>query len=187
MSSYISVGIVANDKEDIFMKKCVQIIKKNSMYIIRLVIKYPDDDTCTNWNECNESIGSLNKIIEICYRNEFAEIIADYKINAHVIKGVIVKIKKEKGKYAGILFEIPEDNFDLENEIDDLEDKIITEMKELLNLGFEYAYCDNETDIEYSVEEILEGKEIYSILVVKENETITSKLGSWKIDGLTDR
>ena len=75
----------------------------------------------------------------------------------------------------------------MEDEIDELEKRIIINIKMILRIGFDYAYCDNETDIEKSIEEVLQEKNIYSILLVNKNRNFYTKLGSWKIDGLSSR
>lgn len=187
MGSYISIGIVSNDQKDVFLKKCVKVLDKNSRNIIRLVIKYPNDIDCNNWIEKVEKVENIKKLFEICYKSELAEIIMDYKMDENLIKNIIIKVKRSLKSYTGILFEIPEENFDLKYILNDLEVSIISELKEILDIGFEYAYCDNETDIEYSIEEILEKEKIYSILLIKNKRNILLKLGSWRIDGITNR
>lgn len=75
----------------------------------------------------------------------------------------------------------------MEQKLDELEQKITVIMRDALSLGFDYAFCDNEEDIEYSIGEILEQNKMYSILVYRKNGETISKCSSWKIDGLTNR
>lgn len=189
MSSYISIGIASNDDEQTFINKCNQVIMKNSIYIDNIVIRYPVSNQCDKWIERNVNINDLKSMLHLCYINEYAEMTIDYKWNnKRIIEGVLVRIRREENKYLGILFEIPEDNFKMEKELDVLEEIITQKIQEILYLGFIYAYCDNETDIEECIEEVLnEDNCIYSILLINRNGKIETKLGSWKIDGLSNR
>ena len=189
MSSYISIGIVSNDDEQIFINKCNQVIMKNSIHIDNIVIRYPVSNQCDKWIERNVNINDLKSMLHLCYINEYAEMTIDYKWNnKRIIEGVLVRIRREENKYSGILFEIPEDNFKMEKELDVLEKIITQKIQEILCIGFIYAYCDNETDIEECIEEVLnEDNCVYSILLINRNGKIKRKLGSWKIDGLSNR
>ena len=85
------------------------------------------------------------------------------------------------------MFEVPEENFDLACEIDVLEKRIIYMLEQIVSGAFEYAFCDNEVEIEYSFQEILENNVEYSILVLNNSDNLIVKLSSWRIDGLTNR
>lgn len=187
MSSYISIGFVANDNEELFVEKCKKIMEVNNKNIGQIIFKYPTDETCNKWNVSNEQVKNIDKMLKQCFTNELAEIIVDYRINEQIFKGILIKIRKKIGEYTGILFEISEDCFPLKEKINSIENEIIAILRDLLNIGFEYAYCDNEADIEYSIKEVMGQKNRYSILVTRENNNIVTKLASWKIDGLTSR
>ena len=49
--------------------------------------------------------------------------------------------------------EIPEEDVDLE--IDEVEEQIITVLNEEINIGTDYVFCDNETDIKYTTDDII--------------------------------
>lgn len=187
MSSYISVGIVSNDEKEVFIKKCNKIFTNFSNHINDITLKYPINNKCDDWIECDGKKVEISKMLDICYRNNLAEMTISYRCNKRLVKGIIVRIRKAETKYSGILFETPEYNFKMEDEIDELEKRIIINIKRVLSIGFDYAYCDNETDIEKSIEEVLQEKNIYSILLVNKNRSFYTKLGSWKIDGLSSR
>ena len=94
----------------------------------------------------------------------------------------------------GFLFEIPEEellNEDYSSEhFNKLTNSIASRIIELWDdMGFNYAFCDNEADIEYQLSEIEQSEEpIYSMLLVKDNRNHPIiKLSSWCIDGLTQR
>lgn len=187
MSSYISIGFVSNDIEKVFIKKCKQLIATNSKNICKIEFKYPKYGTCDIWNVSNESLKKIDEVLTICFKNELAEMTVDYNINGKLIKSVLIRIEKEIGRYTGILFKVPEEYLNLENNIDELENIIMIYMQNLINIGFEYIFCDNEIDIEYSTKDILERKEEYSMLIIKNNDKLITKLALWKIDGLTSR
>ena len=109
------------------------------------------------------------------------------EVEGRLVQNIIIKIQRREGSYTGILFEIPEENFDLACEIDILEKKIVDVLEQSISDEFEYAFCDNEVDIEYSFREILEKNIEYSILVLNKSDRLTIKLGSWRIDGLMSR
>ena len=114
-----------------------------------------------------------------------AEIRFTFQNDRQNICDIIAKIKI-RNSCGGILFEIPESNFDLMRDIDGLECMILNWIKNCSNAGFKYAFCDNEADIEdYQMEQIL-NEEIYSVLVINKNQLAT-KFSSWKINGLTKR
>jgi len=126
-------------------------------------------------------------MIEKCYQSELAEMIVNCEVDRRLVKNIIIKIKRVEGLYTGILFEVPEENFDLACEIDVLEKRIIYMLEQIVSGAFEYAFCDNEVEIEYSFQEILENNVEYSILVLNNSDNLIVKLSSWRIDGLTNR
>lgn len=186
MGSYISIGMVLKASEKDFITKCKHIIEKYCN-IILTVLKFPVDDNYDNWSEYAVNINDLYQTLDKCYHNKLAECIIDYNcINSYHIKGMIVKITHLINENTGILFEIPEVNFDIIN-VDQLEKVIHSILVDSLKIGFNYAFCDNECDIEYTIEEIVNGNIPYSILIYNNCGNICTKYAKWKIDGLTSR
>lgn len=185
MGSYISVGLVAGKCEPSeFLELCKRAFNMFGANIQRMTLKYPLDSECIRWEEKEVSIKEIDSVLSECYSNNLCELHIDYLIEKRCVSGVLFKLKKGDG-YQGALFEIPEENFDIVNEIDILESKIKAIIKNILPYGFEYVFCDNEADIEYSKEKILSMDSVYSVLLI--NNELNFRLAPWKIDGLTER
>ena len=185
MSSYISIGFVTDNNYNSIIDMSKKIFEFNKEIISVMSLKYPEEEMCNNW--ITEKIGTadFDKAIRKCYSHEMAEIQITIQTDQHNICDIIAKIKLRKF-CGGILFEIPESNFDLMRDIDGLEGMILNWIKKCSRTGFKYAFCDNEADIEdYKIKHVI-NKEIYSILVINKNQLVT-KFSPWKIDGLTRR
>lgn len=185
MSSYISIGFVTDNKYNSIIDMSKKIFEFNKEIVSVMSLKYPEDEMCNNWKTEKLGIVDLDKAIRKCYSHEMAEIQIAIQTDQHNICDIIAKIKLRKF-YGGILFEIPESNFDLMRDIDGLECIILNWIKKCSRAGFKYAFCDNEADIEdYNIKHVI-SKDIYSILVINQNQLVT-KFSTWKIDGLTRR
>lgn len=185
MGSYISVGMVTGKCEPSeFLESCKRALNKFGANIKRISLKYPLDSECIRWEEKAVFIKEIDSALSECYSNDLCELHIDYLIEKRCVSGVLFRLKKVDG-YQGALFEIPEENFDVANEIDILESKIKTIIKNILPYGFEYGFCDNEADIEYSKEQILSMDSVYSVMLI--NNELNFRLAPWKIDGLTER
>lgn len=186
MGSYISIGLVLKADETDFITKCKCIIEKYCN-ITSVILKYPIDDSYDKWVESVVDTNDIYRILYKCYKNESAECIIDYTaIKSYHIKGMIVKITHLVNKNTGILFEIPEVNFD-KISLDQLENAVYSILVYSLRIGFSYAFCDNECSIEYSLEEIFKYNIPYSILIYNCEGNICSRYAKWKIDGLSSR
>ncbi|KAB1438065.1 Imm64 family immunity protein [Candidatus Galacturonibacter soehngenii] len=195
MGSFISIGIVYTDKNIIKMgDDLVDIIKYLSPFCNKIVVNYPDDDICENWEE-KSFVGEegFEKAFSILNDKKFSTGKIYCKIQ-NKDYNVLVSIKGKNDLFRGILFEIPEEELFLEkfssDILDIITDKIANSIIELWNnTEFNYAFCDSEADIEYSLCEVRASeKPIYSMLLLKNefNQPIV-RLGSWCIDGLTPR
>lgn len=188
MGSYICVGLVTNGRETHdFLKLCKKVFSVYQTSIQKLTLKYPLDDECLNWCKRTVTFQEIDSVLSDCYSNNLCEMNINYSMGQRSVEGILFHIKKEID-YQGILFEIPEDNFDIINEIDVLEDQIKLLIKDFLNLGFEYGFCDSEADIEFSKAEIMSMNSKYSILLINtQSNNPIIKLAPWRIDGLTSR
>lgn len=188
MGSYISIGMVTGNCESKeFLGLCKRVFDVFDLNVKRITFKYPLDNECLVWKEITVPIGEIDSVLSKCYLSDLCELNIDYLIEKRCISGVLFKIKKGDG-YQGALFEIPEENFDIADELDILEYKIEAIIGKILHLGFEYGFCDNEADIEYSKEKIMSMDSVYSILLINNKlDRPKIKLAPWKIDGLTKR
>lgn len=186
MGSYINIGVVSNKNKQDFIRNCENLFQRSNIYFSRIKFEFPEDEECQIWNESERDCIDLD-VLEKCYQNELAGITVNCEVEGRLVQNIIIKIQRREGSYTGILFEIPEENFDLACEIDILEKKIVDVLEQSISDEFEYAFCDNEVDIEYSFREILEKNIEYSILVLNKSDRLTIKLGSWRIDGLMSR
>ena len=72
MGSYINVGMVSNDKMNVFINKCKEIIEKYCN-ISSIIIKFPIDNDCENWVEYVKNAGDVREVLGKCCDNEFAQ------------------------------------------------------------------------------------------------------------------
>lgn len=195
MGSYINIGIVYTDKNIIKMDDdFVIVIKYLSPFCNKIVVKYPKDDAFENWEEKSfEGEEGFVEAFSILNEKNFSTGKIYCKIQNKQYN-ILVSIKGKNDLFRGILFEIPEEELFLESSSSDnlslTTNKIANSIIELWNnTEFNYAFCDSEADIEYSLCEVRESeKPIYSMLLLKNefNQPIV-RLGSWCIDGLTPR
>lgn len=185
MSSYISIGFVTDNNYNSIINMSKKIFELDKERVSTMLLKYPENETYNNWKTEKMGIADLDKALGKCYSHEMAEIQITIQTDQQNISDIIAKIKL-RNSCGGILFEMPESNFDLMRDIDGLECVILNWIKNCSSAGFKYAFCDNEADIEdYKVECVI-NEEIYSILVINKEQLVT-KFSSWKIDGLTRR
>ncbi len=186
VGSYINVGMVSNDKMNVFINKCKEIIEKYCN-ISLFTIKFPIDNDCENWVEYVKNVGDIYEALDKCCNNEFAQCSFNFStVDGCNITGTIMEVRRISDGNFGLLFSIPEDNFDMDR-VDEIEKYFLTILTDSLKIGFDYAFCDSETYIEYTKNEILNKKISYSILVYSYNGKLYTKYANWKIDGLTRR
>ncbi|WDU84435.1 Imm64 family immunity protein [Caloramator sp. Dgby_cultured_2] len=105
---------------------------------------------------------------------------------------IIIRVYKEIN-YFGFLIDIDEETIIKKIGINELEQKICDMIFDIYRVSeFDYAFCDNEAEIEFSPDEFKNLKEkIYSILVLPINgdKRLELKLikSNWKIDGYSLR
>lgn len=194
MGSYINIGLVYsnnifNINDDIFY-----IARYLFRFSNKIVINFPKDNFLEEWIETEyiEENGFI-EAWKILNTKMFSTGKVYYKV-ADKEYSIIISIKWKEKVWKGILFEIPEEELLLGdysyNNLENITAKIINEVILLRNnMRFDYAFCDNEVDIEYSFSEIQEmEKNVYSVLIKTDvfKEPIV-ELSTWCIDGLTTR
>ena len=113
-----------------------------------------------------------------------AEIFCDLKIGQFHSNEVLLRVKQIQESALCLLFEIPEMN-EIFTDIDVAELEIVDLMNRLIDLGFEYAFCDSEADTPENLKQINKYEE-YSIFV-RYKPYFEVTYASWKINGLFSR
>lgn len=183
MGSYISIGCVCDAKiqKKNFLEIAKNTILKRKENICNLRANIPNNNY-SEWNSRYFSVNEVLNFIDVCFKDEMAEILFDLKTLDIEIKDIITKVEKiEKDSYA-IIFYLPEESFNFIS-IDNLENNIKKQMLELIKLGFDYIYCDNEAGMKYKISDVINNDNLYSILVYDDK----IHYAGWKIDGLTQR
>ena len=198
MGSYITTGLVFNGSD-------VSIIKRK---LTDLIMYLSDKSECYKSVKASKDIDG-NDWIEFKF-DELADIQEAYRFASEGYMGQIdlatslitsneihasVRVEKEVD-YFGILVDFAEDDFLKSNDpavlnaADDLMIKFMNELYEVLK--YNYAFCDNEAELQFSPNEIqCLTKEMYSILVMPNNSGINSVTNvfrsNWYLNGLTSR
>ncbi|MBE7076489.1 MAG: hypothetical protein E7374_01190 [Clostridiales bacterium] len=186
MGSYITFGIVCDKKigKERFLNNIFNIIVNNKEYITNLYFKYPLDENCEYWQESQESILNLRNILEKCFELDLAELKFDYIKEDKIYSDILLSIKHVENDSYGLLCSIPERYFEYSKGINNIELKIEEALINLMKYGFDYIFCDNESDISYPIKRVYK-ENLYSILITKKDKEI--RHANWKIDGLSLR
>lgn len=187
MGSFITIGFVCdkNISKSQFLEMVKNILLMNKDKYDDILFKFPIELDGNNWNESVENQNNLSNMLDVCFENDMAQMLIDYQLNDKKIKGILLRIERLENDSVGFCADIPENNFGEYKNIDLIEQKIESELKKLVKLGFSYAFCDNEVYLEYPIDEVLKNKNTYSILVI--NNNLQSYHSNWKIDGLSPR
>ncbi len=190
MGSYIGVGLVLNNKLNSKEKSALQMIleyfiSKNGKL---LNTKFSEDEDGDNW-----------KNIENIKLYEVDNLLNKYYLNINFIcdvldkKDVMIRAYYENldENVSGLLLDFEEELFieDYPDErIEEKTNQFINLMAEIYNVvEYDYALCDQEAMIEYTLDNIEKAKKKYSVLLIPHNNKMEIIKNSWNIDGLTDR
>ena len=190
MGSYIGVGVVLNNKLNSKEKSALQMIleyfiSKNGKL---LNTKFSEDEDGDNW-----------KNIENIKLYEVDNLLNKYYLNINFIcdvldkKDVMIRAYYENldENVSGLLLDFEEELFieDYPDErIEEKTNKFINLMAEIYNVvEYDYALCDQEAMVEYTLDNIEKAKKKYSVLLIPHNNKMEIIKNSWNIDGLTDR
>lgn len=187
MGSYITVCFAKRWISDTkFIKKCSQAFMCDFEHLSEIKYKYPADDNYSSWEEGICGIEQIPEILKKCCENENAEIIFDYMDDGIQINQVHVHVEKQYLDSIGIVFFIPEEHLLKGKILDEVENDILNYMVKKLSY-FDYAFCDNEIDLECKFDYVISTDNVYSILVFNSYKKKNVKFAKWKIDGLTER
>ena len=183
MGSYITIGFVCGEKikKDKFIDIAKKTLQKNESSNFKA--KYPISSDLENWDEKNFEYDSIQEMMLRCLDKKEAYISFDYANKKNNIKDIILQFEEIKNDSIGMLISIPESGFENLN-IDEVEKNITERLKSIIDLGYDYIFCDNEAYIEHPIKEVFKNKNLYSILILKDKNV---KLSNWKIDGLQER
>ena len=190
MGSYISVGLVGTKNNACQTQKYCEIYKNYKCYMQDLIISFPMDKDFNDWKTVQINDNNIKEYLDLCLCGEIALLKLNlplFKLNLHFsnkgrIDNVLIKLKSDDN-YDGILIEIPEESIYDKVDMYCAEKIIIEEMAKALQLGFDYAFCDHEVDLEF----VNDLENPYSILLTKANDKFTLRLNGCHIDGLTKR
>lgn len=193
MGSKISIGLVYENKcrEDIsvYLEKVINGFLDKG-YIKDFTVSL--DNEGNEWIEQNVGEKEVTKTdYDLITTNYYGKINLISNIITSNPKKITVAIEKSD-EYFGFLVDLNEEDLTKNFSLDELENKIVDFLLSKFRiLNYDYAFCDNEAEIEYSPQEIKQEEELYSLLFIpntKENKKeIEVKKSSWYIDGLTSR
>lgn len=190
MGSYIGIGLVFNNKSNSKKKSALQMILKyfTSKNGKLLNAKFSEDEDGDDWKD-----------IENIKLYEVDNLLNKYYLNINLIcdilnkKNVMVRAYYENlnENVSGLLLDFEEQLFMNDypdEEIGEITNKFINLMADIYNVvEYDYALCDQEAIIEYTLDDIEKAKKKYSVLLIPRNNKMEIIKNSWNIDGLTDR
>jgi len=198
MGSYISIGFVY-DKVDLKQIK-FELENLTTCLITALDnvrnMKLSKDMDGEEWIEYSSFKNyPISDLCSLLAEHYFGQL--NLKCNLFGLENLEVTIRVEKEKdYFGFLLDIIETELiktgSIE-EINSITEKIINFITDLYKaLAYDYAFCDNEAEIEYSPKEFKGLKDsVYSIAVMpllgKQEKSFNVIKSNWHIDGLTIR
>jgi len=193
MGCFTSIGFIYSISNNIYLKnelfKIIDFLIKNNGHNISY--SFCEDEMGVQWVN--------NKIVDMSQIKDFINIfISKYYGKIHLMCNLFnknniqidISYKVLNHNSFGVLLEIPEtqllDNTALTNISNSIVEFIIQVHK---ISSFDYSFCDNEAEIEYSSDEFeLINSPIYSVVVsFYNNREVIIKFSSWHIDGLTKR
>lgn len=151
---------------------------------------YCEDSEGNSWNYVRDTdidINDLNRYINKYY------ISFEVKTNILDKKNVKIKIYYERlnENYSSLLLDFEEQLFINDypdKKIEEITDKFIKLIVDLYDIvKYDYALCDQEAVIKYTLDDIEKAKKEYSVLLIPKFNKMEIIKNSWNIDGLTDR
>lgn len=191
MSSYISIGFVFEKAQNISLlfSEFLNFLTVDGEF---RKISYSIDENGNDWHKKNIEGYSVDEISSLMINNFFAKTtILSRSLDAKNINFDTSITNFSHGDY-GFLIEIEiEQLFKVGNrkELEHCSDIIVKFCKKIFSkLGYKYAFCDHEVNIEYDWKKFSQLDEnVYSITIIPKDEDFIVKYATWEIDGLTIR
>ncbi len=190
MGSYIGIGLVFNNKFNSKEKSTLQMIleyftSKNGKL---LNAKFSEDEDGNDWKD-----------IENLKLYEADNLLNKYYLNINFICDILGKTRVSVNAYyknlnenvSGLLLDVKEELFLKgcpDEKIEEKTNQFIHLITDIYNVvEYDYALCDQEAMIKYTLDDIEKAKKEYSILLIPHFNKMEIVKNSWNIDGLTDR
>lgn len=192
MGSNVGIGFVYSFKKaEIELNHIIEYLLFNNGEVIRY--KFCKDENGTSWITAKE-IGDLSskELSEKIVGNYFGEIEISCKLFNRSIEKITLSVTVIDKENFGILVDIPEGELIREKgEVVCIERNIISFIKNIYKTSnYDYAFCDNEARIEYSLPEIERLESCPNSITVTPSAVsggFKTSLTNWAIDGLTRR
>lgn len=182
MGSYVGIGLICIESDKKLTDLCCCLLKECNP--INYYVEFPASAVDAEWTILTNMDVSLEDALEICFSNQYAQIVADFQL-PFLLYEVLISIAKEDNMEA-LLLQIP-DYCLKQYGIDCMEERIVALLEYALVVGFQYGFCDHEAELPTSFEEIDNSIKKYSIQMQYTNGEIRAQMNPWKIDGLTAR
>ncbi len=195
MGSYIGIGLIY---DDIPRDRLEGELRNVVNYLISYdgsinSIKFSKDENGNEWVEDSLNNKSVEDFYSSLCKGYFGQLHMICNILGIQKLNVCIRVEKAKN-YFGLLLDISEEELigvSSSENINRITNKIIEFLHELYEASvFEYAFCDNEAEIQYSPIEFQSlSEKVYSIVALPDEDKKNLKIikSSWHIDGLTTR
>lgn len=149
--------------------------------------KYCKDVFGEEWIQSDNTVNMTNEILVSIVSNYFAELTMNTSQFLGDSQSIVIRVENYD-VYFGILIDLEESSVQKAG-YDMVESRIIQYLsKEFNNYKYDYAFCENEGEIELSPDEVTSSKEeLFSVLMKPEGETVKVYKSSWKLDGVSER
>jgi len=200
MGSFISIGFI-------YGKFSIQAIENEIKKLVKYVVntdgrlkkmKVSKDIDGEEWLEYDSLINlQMDSIYTTLSENYYAQMEVNSSLFGCENITITIHIEKEEDEdYFGFLLDIDEEELIKTNpvsEINSITEKIVDFIAGFYNYSaYDYAFCDNEAEIQYSPRDFKKiESSIYSIAVIPILDGNSNRLNvirsNWNIDGLTSR
>lgn len=173
--SYINIGLIGDKKG--FRDKVVKLLRTlNGFHCTKL--EYPTDDRYSDWIECQLEQPDIEAAIERCIQSYMAKITGSFWLGGYEVKEVLFRVEALPDHTNCFYIEMPEMQNQIFQDIDMVEQIIISFFKEISVFEFSKGFCDSEAAA---------GDKTGYAISVDYKPSVTIRLQPWKIDGLTHR
>ncbi|MGN1223397.1 MAG: hypothetical protein ACI4T1_04690 [Christensenellales bacterium] len=186
MGNFITLGMVSeySDSNTKFYDSASKLFNSFTNKVCNAILKYPIDSDLEQWNELVCDNSNINKVLNILLNNQYSILSFKFNLNSNITLDVICNIEIIPDNSIGLIFSIPLKNLQM-YDINKIEEIFKQIMRNTINFGFDYIYCDNEVGLICDISKIFNNESTYSILLLKNKQNFS--YAGWHIDGLTKR